>query len=208
MARYTGPVCRLCRREEQKLFLKGERCYSEKCPVTRRGNPPGGHSRYSRRKSNYCVRLREKQKLRRIYGLLEQQFRIYFRQASGEKGRTGSNLLKKLELRLDNIVYRLGFAPSRNAARQLVSHGHFKVNDRIVNIPSYRLRSGDFVKVKEASKALNIIHDSLGKKSGQDVVPWLKLDKPKLEGRIINIPTRQDIPVDVKENLIVEFYSR
>ena len=208
MARYKGPVCRLCRREQQKLFLKGERCYSEKCPVVQRGNPPGGQRRYSRRKSNYGIRLREKQKLKRMYGLMERQFRNYFQQANAQKGRTGSNLIKKLELRLDNIVYRLGFAPSRPAARQLVSHRHFKVNDRIINIPSYQLTSGDFIKVKEASKTLSLIHDSLGKKSGQEVVPWLQLDKPKLEGRITNIPTREDIPIDIKENLIVEFYSR
>ncbi len=210
MARYTGPSCRLCRREGVKLFLKGERCYSNKCAIDKRGtNPPGSYKQGMRirRPSDYAIRLREKQKVRRIYGVLEKQFRRYFYRATRMRGMTGSNLLQLLELRLDNVIYRLGFAPSRKSARQLVLHRHFMVDNDIVNIPSFEIKPGQVIVVRDGSKDLEIIHNSL-RNIGENVLPWLQLEKPKLQGKVLSIPTREEIPVETNEQFIVEYYSR
>jgi small subunit ribosomal protein S4 len=210
MSRYTGPVCRLCRREGAKLFLKGDRCFSEDCSFGKRESIPGFKVFSVRRGkvSDYGLRLREKQKLRRTYGLQEKQFRNTFMRATRMSGNTGENFLKLLELRLDNIVFRLGFAPSRNSARQLVSHKHFSVNGSPVNIPSYSLRAGDLVQVKEDSKNLDLIHHSLRRKGRVVELPWLEVNKAKLEGKLVNIPTRTEIPVEVNELYVVEYYSK
>ncbi|MBD3218731.1 MAG: 30S ribosomal protein S4 [candidate division Zixibacteria bacterium] len=209
MARYRGSVCRLCRREGEKLFLKGSRCYSEKCAIERRNFPPGQHGFNVRRKiSDYGIQLREKQKVKRIYGLLENQFHNYYLKATQQKGVTGENLLVFLETRLDNIVYRLGFAPSRKSARQLIRHRHFMVNGRIVDVPSYLLRSGDVVKVKEKSKGLDIIHMALRESDRAVDLPWLRLNKANLEGELLERPKREDIPLTCQEQLIVELYSK
>ena len=209
MARYRGSVCRLCRRESEKLFLKGTRCYSDKCAVERRGFPPGQHGFNVRRKvSDYGLQLREKQKVKRIYGLLERQFHEYYVKATRQKGITGENLLVLLETRLDNIVYRLGFAPSRKSGRQLVRHRHFTVNDGIVDIPSYILKPGDVVKVRDKSKSLDIIHMALRESERAVDLPWLRLNKANLEGELLEKPKRADIPLTVQEQLIVELYSK
>ncbi len=209
MARYTGPVCKLCRREGQKLFLKGARCVSAKCAFEKRSYPPGQHGLSKRSKlSEYGIQLREKQKVKRIYGVLEKQFKNYYEKAARQKGVTGENLLKILESRLDNVVYRLGFAPSRKAARQLVLHKHFMVNGRVVNIPSFLLRPGDVVSVREKSKKLGLIHESLRRIKDENLVPWLRLDKARLQGEFMDVPNRQDIPIEVQESLIVELYSK
>jgi small subunit ribosomal protein S4 len=208
MARYRDANCKLCRREGEKLFLKGSRCSSEKCAFERRAYSPGEHGRATRRKgSEYALRLREKQKVRRIFGILERQFRKYFHQAEKQKGITGENLLRMLECRLDNLVYRLGFAPSRKAARQLVLHRHFLVNERIVNIPSYVLKPGDIISVREKSKNLDLIHQALREGRAGDL-PYLRLDKARLEGELLESPKRSDIPLLVQEQLIVELYSK
>jgi small subunit ribosomal protein S4 len=208
MARYRGSVCKLCRREKEKLFLKGERCYSEKCAFDRRGYAPGQHGQTLRRRgSEYQLQLREKQKLRRIYGILESQFHNYFKKAERQKGITGENLLRMLECRLDNMVYRLGFAPSRNAARQLVRHGHFMVNQKKTNIPSCQIRPGDIISVREKSKNLEIIHAALKEARGADLL-YLRLDKAKLLGELLELPKRTDIPILAQEQLIVELYSK
>ncbi|HEQ98698.1 MAG TPA: 30S ribosomal protein S4 [candidate division Zixibacteria bacterium] len=209
MARYRGSVCRLCRRESEKLFLKGSRCYSEKCAIERRNFPPGQHGFNVRRKiSDYGIQLREKQKVKRIYGLLENQFHNYYLKATRQKGVTGENLLVFLETRLDNIIYRLGFAPSRKSARQLVRHRHFMVNGRIVDVPSYLLRPGDVVKVKEKSKGLDIIHMALRESDRAVDLPWLRVNKANLEGELLERPKREDIPLTCQEQLIVELYSK
>jgi len=209
MARYIAASCKLCRREEQKLFLKGVKCYSNKCPFEKKGYAPGQHGRTRRfKKSEYGVQLREKQKVRRIYGILEKQFKNYFEKAEREKGITGENLLKLLERRLDNVVFRLGFAPSRDAARQLVRHRHFTVNDKIVDIPSYLINAGDEIKVREKSKKLAIIHGSMRRVKEGKQYGWLSLDKPNLTGVFLNIPNREDIPTPINEQLIVELYSK
>lgn len=209
MARYIGPVCKLCRREEKKLFLKGAKCTSPKCPIEKRNFPPGQHGKNRRFKvSEYGVQLREKQKMRRIYGLLEKQFHNTYKKALRVKGVTGENLLRLLERRLDNIVYRLGFAPSRNAARQLVRHRHFMVNDRLVDIPSYLVKSGDVIKVREKSRKLEIIHASMRRMREGKALPWLDLNKANLTGTVLEIPGRADIPTEVNEALIVELYSK
>jgi small subunit ribosomal protein S4 len=209
MARYTGPSCKLCRREKQKLFLKGTKCFTEKCPVERKNYPPGQHGLSRRAKvSDYSLQLREKQKVKRMYGLLEAQFANYFDLASRQKGRTGENLVKLLERRMDNVVYRFGLAPSRKAARQLILHNHFLVNGKIVNIPSLLLRSGDSVSVREESKQLKQIHESM-KRMKDDMLPqWLQLDKAVLKGTFLNVPERLDIPFNASEQLIVELYSK
>ncbi|RKY63257.1 MAG: 30S ribosomal protein S4 [Candidatus Latescibacterota bacterium] len=208
MARYTGPSCRLCRREGMKLFLKGERCVSPACSFERRGFPPGQHGRTAQQKlTTYGLQLREKQKLKRIYGVLETQFKRYLEMAERMPGNTGENLLQILERRLDNVVYRLGFAPSRKAARQLVAHGHFLVNERKVDIPSYLVSPGDVVRVRDESRDLAIIHASLRRARGREL-PWLQLDKSKLSGTVVEVPKREDIPTPVQERLVVEFYSR
>ena len=209
MARYNGPVCKLCRREGEKLFLKGSRCLSAKCSFEKRSYAPGQHGLSRRSKlSEYGVQLRMKQKVKRVYGLLEAQFRSYYVKSSQQKGVTGENLLKMLESRLDNVVYRLGFAPSRKAARQMVLHSHFLVNGKHVNIPSYILRPGDIVAVREKSRKLALIHETLRRIKDNVLVPWLRLDKAKMEGEFLDLPARQDIPIDVQENLIVELYSK
>lgn len=209
MGRYIDASCRLCRRERQKLFLKGTKCFTEKCPVERRGYPPGQHGQSRKSKvSDYGVQLREKQKIRRMYGLMEEQFRRYFEQALKQTGRTGETLVKTLERRLDNVVYRLGFAPSRKAARQLVRHGHFMVNNTVVDVPSYLLNPGDVVQVKERSKKLDIIHSSMKRMRDSAMLPWLSLDKAQMTGTFLNIPERADIPLNANEQLVVELYSK
>jgi len=202
-------VCKLCRREGQKLFLKGAKCTSPKCPIEKRSYPPGQHGRSrSFKKSEYGLQLREKQKVRRMYGLLERQFHNYYERAVQQKGITGENLLKLLERRLDNVVYRLGLAPSRAAARQLIRHRHFMVNDRIVDIPSYLLKKDDVVKVREKSRKLDVIHQSIRRLRDGRKLSWLDLNKANLTGTLLEIPNREDIPVDVNESLIVELYSK
>jgi small subunit ribosomal protein S4 len=209
MARYTDPSCRLCRRERQKLFLKGTKCFTEKCPVERRGFPPGQHGQSRRAKiSEYGVQLREKQKVRRMYGLMETQFRNYFQKALKQTGRTGETLVKMLERRLDNVIYRMGFAPSRKAARQLVTHGHFMVNNAPVTIPSYLLKAGDIIQVREKSKKLDIVHSSMKRMKDAAMLPWLSLDKGSMSGTFLTIPERADIPLNADEQLIVELYSK
>ncbi len=207
MARYLGPSCKLCRREGEKLFLKGSRCLSDKCAIEKRAYAPGQHGQNMRRKvSEYGLQLREKQKVRRIYGVLERQFQNYFAKADSKKGITGETLLQMLELRLDNIVYRLGFAPSRKSARQLVRHRHFTINNRVVDIPSYQVRVNDVIQVREKSKKLDIIHAAL-KQRGEDIA-WLRLNKAGLEGELLEVPKRDEIPVPAQEQLIVELYSK
>jgi small subunit ribosomal protein S4 len=209
MARYIDAQCKLCRREGEKLFLKGARCFSNKCAIEKRAYAPGQHGQSRRRKvSEYGVQLREKQKVRRLYGLLERQFRNYFRLAAQRKGITGENLLQLLECRLDNVVYRLGFAPSRRAARQLVRHRHFTVNGTIVNVPSYQLRPTDVVQVREQSRNLDVVHSALRDGARQEPLAWLRLDKARLEGELLERPKRADIPVTAQEQLIVELYSK
>ena len=209
MARYRDANCKLCRREGEKLFLKGARCMSDKCAVERRQYAPGQHGQRIRRKiSPYGVQLREKQKVKRAYGLLERQFRNYFKKANKKIGVTGEILLQLLETRLDNLVYRLGFAPSRKSARQLVRHRHITVNDRIVNIPSFQVKPNQIIKVKEKSKNLDLIHSALKEVGRGDEYPWLRLNKAALEGELLEVPMRTDIPLPVKEQLIVELYSK
>lgn len=212
MGHYIEAKCRACRREGEKLFLKGEKCFADNCPFARRPTQPGYRGKFGQLKrakpKDYGIRLREKQKLRTMYGVMEKQFRRYFKLALGTPGRTGENLLKILERRLDNIVYRLGFAPSRDCAKQLVRHGHFRVNKKKVNIPSFLLKPGDVVEVREKSKTLDIIHSTLRKKGRVKELGWLQLDKAHLTGTLVSIPSREDIPVTVNENLVVEFYSR
>jgi small subunit ribosomal protein S4 len=209
MAVYHDARCRLCRREGMKLFLKGSRCFTDKCAFERRGYAPGEHGKNRRvKETNYGVQLREKQKARRIYGLLERQFRHTFAKASITKGVTGEVLLQMLERRLDNVVFRLGFAPSRSAARQLVRHGHFKVNGRRVDIPSVQVRAGDEIALRDKSKNLTAVASSLEARKGQGVPEWLELNATAGSGRILNIPSRQSIPVPINEQLIVELYSK
>jgi small subunit ribosomal protein S4 len=209
MGRYIEASCRLCRRERQKLFLKGTKCFTEKCPVERRGYPPGQHGQNRRQKiSEYGVQLREKQKIRRMYGLMEEQFRGYFEKALRRTGRTGETLVKMLECRLDNVVYRLGFAPSRKAARQLVTHGHLMVNETVVNIPSHLLRAGDVVRIRDRSKKLDMIHSSMKRMKDSAMLPWLSLDKAAMSGTFLSVPERADIPLNANEQLIVELYSK
>ena len=209
MARYTAPSCRLCRRERQKLFLKGTKCFTEKCPVERRAFPPGQHGQSRRTKiSEYGIQLREKQKIRRMYGLMEGQFHNYFEKALKQAGRTGENLVKMLERRLDNVVYRLGFAPSRKTARQLITHGHFLVNSKPVDIPSYQLRAGDTVAVREKSRTIEIVHSSMKRMKDNAMLPWLSLDKAGMVGTFLDVPGRADIPLNADEQLGVELYSK
>lgn len=209
MARYIDASCKLCRREKQKLFLKGTKCYTEKCPIERRNYAPGQHGQSRRtRISEYGIQLREKQKVRRQYGLLEVQFRNYFERASKATGKTGDMLVKTLERRFDNVLYRMGLAPSRKAARQLVLHRHFLVNNKIVDIPSYLLNPGDVVQVRDKSKKLEIIHASMKRMKDNAMLPWLSLDKASMTGTFLNVPERADIPLNANEQLIVELYSK
>jgi small subunit ribosomal protein S4 len=209
MARYLGPVCRLCRREGMKLFLKGERCYTEKCAIEKRNVPPGQHGRARKAKMvGYGVQLREKQKVKRTYGVLENQFRRYFEAADRQKGITGDLLLQSLERRLDNVVYRLGFATSRSQARQLVRHGHFTVNGKKVNIPSYAVRAGDLVAVKAASNQNPTIQHAMEEVKGRGIPEWLLIDAAAMAGRVSQLPNRAQINLPVQEQLIVELYSK
>ena len=207
MARYTGSVCRLCRREGMKLYLKGDRCYTDKCAITKRAYAPGQHGTSRRKLSNYGIQLREKQKAKRFYGVLESQFRKYFEIADKQTGITGENLLRLLESRLDNVVYRLGFASSRAEARQLVVHGHFRVSSKKVDIPSYLVSAGDIISVKERSKSSDKFRSLVENFKG-NVPEWLTVDMEKLEGTVLSLPSREDIDLPIAENLIVELYSR
>ncbi|MCO6452847.1 MAG: 30S ribosomal protein S4 [Caldilineales bacterium] len=209
MARYTDPVCKLCRREGMKLFLKGERCYTPKCAFEKNSAPPGmhGNRRMRRKVSDYGRQLREKQKVRRIYGVYERQFRRYFRQAVKTKGLTGATLLQLLEQRLDNTVFRMGFADSRSQARQLVSHGHFVVNGRKVDVPSYSVQPGDVIQVTDRSRGLTYFKD-LAEGSQRTLPKWVSVDSAAFSGRVMDLPARDDIDIPINEQLIVEFYSR
>lgn len=208
MARYTGAKCRLCRREGEKLFLKGEKCYSSKCPVEKRGFPPGQHGQRRGRITDYALQLREKQKLRRIYGMLEAQFRGYYAEADRRKGSTGENLLKMLESRLDTVVYRMGFGASRTEARQLVRHKHIMVNGRRVNIPSYLVKPSDVVAVDEKSKTHMRIVSALELAVQRGFPDWLDVDVKKMQGIFKAVPERSDLPADINENMVVELYSK
>jgi len=208
MARYKDSVCKLCRREKEKLFLKGQKCFTEKCPIENKNYPPGQHGVSRRTKiSEYGIQLREKQKIKRIYGLLETQFRNYFYKANKQKGITGENLVKLLERRLDNVVFRLGFASSRKQARQLIRHRHLSVNNGIVDIPSYIVSPGDIVQIREKSKKLDAIHDSL-KRIKDITYSWLSVDKAALAGTFVQIPEREEVPLNANEQLVVELYSK
>ena len=208
MARYTKTNCRLCRRENLKLFLKGERCYTEKCAYDRRNYPPGQHGQARKKFSDYGTQLREKQKVKRIYGILENQFRNIFKEADRQKGITGETLLALLERRLDNIVYRLGFANSRDEARQLVRHNHFLVNQSKVNIPSYLVKPGDVIDLREKSKKVVRVLEALEGVARRGVPQWLELDKDQMKGSMKGLPAREDITLPIQEKLIVELYSK
>ncbi len=209
MARYIGPVCRLCRREGMKLFLKGERCYTEKCAIEKRNTPPGQHARSRRAKvAGYGIQLREKQKVKRTYGVLENQFRRYFEAADRQKGVTGELLLQSLERRLDNVVYRIGFSTSRSQARQLVRHGHFTVNGMKVDIPSYAVRQGDTIAVRAGSVENATIKHAMEEVRGRGIPEWLSLETSGVSARISSLPTREQINLPVQEKLIVELYSK
>ncbi len=209
MAKYTAASCKICRREGAKLFLKGERCHSEKCSFDKRPYGPGDHGKDRKRTSDYKVQLREKQKVKAIYGMLEKQFRIFYHRADKKKGATGENLLSILERRLDNVIYRLGMANSRSQARQLVNHKHFSVNGKVTDIPSFIVNEGDVVEIREKSKAKDVFKGALefaGERVG--VPTWLELNKDEAKGKVVRIPEREDITDDIKENLIVELYSK
>jgi small subunit ribosomal protein S4 len=208
MARYTDPVCRLCRREGLKLFLKGSRCYSKKCSFERRPTPPGQHGVRRRKVGDYGLQLREKQKVRRVYGVLEKQFRNYFIEATRHSGITGESLLRSLELRMDNVVYRLGFAPSRAAARQMVAHGHFAVNGVPTNIPSYRLKVGDRIEVRASHQERELFKTVKEILRSHQAPEWLSLDAGKFAGSVLALPRRDQMPLDFNEQLVVEYYSR
>ena len=208
MARYTDAVCKLCRREGQKLFLKGERCYSNKCGVVKRSYAPGQHGQGRKKVSEYGLQLRTKQRARRYYGVSEKQFHHYFELAERKQGVTGENLLRFLESRLDNVVYRFGWGSSRAEARQLVVHGHFTVNGKKVNIPSYILRPGDVIAIKEKSRESNKIKLVLENNASRPIPKWLDVNRQTLEGKFVEAPNREDMDVPIEEHLIVEFYSK
>lgn len=208
MARYTESVCRICRRENLKMYLKGDRCYTDKCAIERRPYPPGQHGQGRVKFSNYGVQLREKQKVKRMYGLLENQFRGYYHRASAAKGKTGENLLQQLELRLDNVVFRMGFADTRAEARQLVRHGHFTVNGRRVNIPSFATRPGNSIEVAEKSRKMIRIAEALETVDRRGVPQWVELDKKAFKGTVKQVPNREDLTMPIQEQLIVELYSK
>ncbi len=208
MARYIGAICRICRREGEKLFLKGDRCYTEKCAVERRKYPPGQHGQGYRKLSDYGVQLREKQKVRKMYGILERQFRKYFYEAERKKGITGEVLLQLIESRLDTIVFRMGFAPNRRRARQLIGHGHIFVNGKEVNLPSYSIKEGDLVEIKESSRDMPEIVDSIAKSEHRGIPGWVEVDGANFKGKILHIPSRDEIQLPVQEQLIVELYSK
>lgn len=207
MARYTEAVCRLCRRENQKLFLKGDRCYSAKCPVTKRGTAPGQHAKGRRKVSEYGLQLREKQKARRTYGMLEKQFHGYFKKAENMDGVVGENMLQLLERRLDNVVYRLGFGDSRAQARQIVNHGHITVNGRKVNIPSFIVKAGDVIAIAEGSTSIEKFK-AMREGTAKAIPAWLELNSADLCGKVVELPKREDIDLSIEEHLIVELYSK
>jgi len=208
MARYTASVCRLCRREGAKLYLKGSRCYTKKCAFERRPSPPGQHGVRRRKVGDYGLQLREKQKVRRVYGVLERQFRNYFNDAENRPGVTGESLLRHLELRLDNVVYRMGFASSRAQARQFVGHGHFSVNGVPTNIPSFQVKAGDRVEVRETRRAREPFKLAKETLKSHQAPEWLSMDAAKLTGTIADLPRRDQMPLDLNEQLVVEYYSR
>ena len=212
MARYTGPVCKLCRREGEKLFLKGERCYSPKCAIEQRAYPPGQHGRMAQwsrsRASDYGTQLRAKQKARRVYGVLERQFRRYYRQALKSRGLTGLTMLQILETRLDNVIYRMGFASSRAQARQLVTHGHFTVNGRRTDVPSMLVKPGDVIEVREGSRGKTLIKDLMAMAEERNTPEWITRDLKDMSGAIVRLPERSEIDANLNEQLIVEYYSR
>ena len=208
MARYTDPVCRICRREGLKLFLKGSRCYTKKCSFERRSTPPGMSQMRRRKVSEFGLQLREKQKVRKTYSILEKQFRNYFDKADQRKGMTGENLLRMLEMRLDNVVYRMGFATSRAQARQLVSHGHFAVNGRPTNIPSFSTKVGDRIEVRDSRRNREIFKNVADTVASSQVPDWVSIDAAKLSGSVLAEPAREQMPPEFNEQLVVEFYSR
>jgi len=208
LARYTKTNCRLCRRENLKLFLKGERCYTEKCAFDRRNYPPGQHGQSRKKFSDYGTQLREKQKVKRIYGILENQFRNIFKEADRQKGITGETLLALLERRLDNVIYRLGFANSRDEARQLVRHNHFLINQSKVNIPSYLVKPGDIIEIREKSKKIVRVLEAMEGVARRGVPQWLELDKDQMKGSMKGLPSREEITLPIQEKLIVELYSK
>lgn len=210
MARYTGPLCRVCRRVGEKLYLKGDRCYTEKCGIERRKYPPGQHGQNRGKLSDYGIQLLEKQKVRKYHGIMERQFRRYFREAERKKGITGEVLLQLLELRLDNVVYRMGFAFNKRQARQFVSHGHFLVNGRPVNIPSYSVRPGDVIEVKESSRDIEAIRESLERIEHKGIPSWIEVDPQNFRGKVLHVPSKEELqlPFEVQEQLIVELYSK
>lgn len=208
MARYRGSSCRLCRGEGVKLFLKGDRCYSDKCAFERRGYAPGDHGQMRRKKSDYGTQLREKQKLKRMFGLLEKQFKGYFEKGDRQKGVSGTNLLLLLEKRLDNMVYRIGFANSRNEARQLVRHSHFLVNGEKVNIPSYQVKVGDAIQVREKSRKTGSILEAMDTVARRGIPQWIEFDKDGFQGTLKALPSREELTMPVQEQLVVEFYSK
>ena len=209
MSRYIGPVCRLCRRENLKLFLKGDRCYSDKCAIDRRTYPPGQHGQRRRGKiSDYGIQLREKQKVKRMYGISEKQFRLTFKRAERKKGVTGTNLLVQLERRLDNVAYRLGFANSRSQGRHFVLHKHFVVNGTSVNVPSFKIKIGDVVEIREKSRNIQFFKDSMDAVVRRGIPQWLDLDKDTMKGVVKGFPEREDLTMPIQEQLIVELYSK
>lgn len=208
MARYTGASCRLCRRENMKMYLKGDRCYTDKCAIERRPYPPGQHGQGRIKFSEYGVQLREKQKVKRIYGLMEGQFRLYYDRANRKKGKTGENLLQALELRLDNVAFRMGFADTRAAARQLVRHSHVTVNGKKVNIPSYQLRVGDVVAIREKSRKIVRINEALEAVDRRGFPSWVEVDKKEFAGTVKALPVREELTLPIQEQLIVELYSK
>jgi len=208
VARYTGPVCRLCRREGAKIFFKGDRCYSEKCAIERRPYPPGQHGQGRHRRSDYAAQLREKQKVKRMYGLVEKQFRLTFQKATRKKGVTGEVLLRMLECRLDNAVFRSGFASTRREARQLVTHGHFQLNGHKVDIPAYEVKAGDVITLREGSRKIARILESLESLERREMPRWIEVEKAAFQSTIRQLPTREDVTMPIQEQLIVELYSK
>jgi small subunit ribosomal protein S4 len=208
VARYIGALCRICRREGDKLFLKGDRCHTEKCAIERRKYPPGQHGQGFKKLSDYGVQLREKQKVRKMYGLLERQFRKYFHEAERKKGITGEVLLQLIECRLDTMVFRMGFAPNRRKARQFVRHGHIVVNGREVNLPSFGVKGGDVIEVREASRGIPDIADNLSKSEHRGMPAWVEVDAANFKGKVLHIPSREEMQIPVQEQLIVELYSK
>lgn len=211
MARYTGPLCRLCRAEQKKLFLKGDRCKSDKCPINKKRGIPGKDPKArTGKRSDYGVQLREKQRIKRMYGMLETQFRLFFERSLRMPGVTGENLIGLLERRLDNVVYRMHFAVNRNQARQVVQHNHVLVNGKPVNIPSYQVKAGDVIEIRESSKKLNLFKDGLKEFSKSGVSPWINLDPDAMKGTFVSVPRRADVTdlADIKEQLVVELYSK